>query len=412
MDSHRALYPRCAGVVAEFDPFHRGHAHLLARVRALCPDRGVICVMSGHFTQRGSAAAADKWARAEMALRGGADLVLELPVLWAAAPAETFARGAVGILLDTGLVDTLAFGSECGEISPLARLADALDGAAAQEGIRAHLARGLSYAAARQAAMRDLLGADAELLSGANNNLGVEYLRAVRHWGGEVRAVTIPRQGVAHDGTRAEGGYASASLLRRYLAAGAWGEMTPYLPPESLSILRRRWEDGLCPADLARCELGVLARLRAITEEELKRLPGWEPGLERRLARAARESVTLAELYDRAKTRRCPEARVRRMVLWAFLGLTRENQRPRAPYLRVLGCNGRGRQLLRAMDGTARLPRLIRPGEARRLDPEGRRVFEIEARATDLWSLCLPGPEGRRGGMEWRSRPAVLPEEH
>ncbi len=408
MEENRACCPPCVGVVAEFDPFHRGHAHLLARVRALCPEHGVICVMSGHFTQRGSAAAVDKWARAEMALRGGADLVLELPVLWAAAPAETFARGAVGLLLDTGLVDTLAFGSECGETAPLARLAAALDGEEAQAALRAHLARGLSFAAARQAAMREVLGAEAELLSGPNNNLGVEYLRAARRRGSAVRALTVPRQGAAHDGARAEGGYASASLLRRLLAAGAWEEMAPYLPPESLAILRRRHGEGLCPADLSRCELGVLARLRAMGEGELKRLPGWEPGLERRLARAARESVTLAELYDRAKTRRCPEARVRRMVLWAFLGLTEEDRRAQAPYLRPLGCNRRGRALLRAMEETARLPRLIRPGDAKRLDGAGRRVFQLEARATDLWSLCLPEQARRRGGLEWRSRPVIL----
>ena len=398
----------CVGVVAEFDPFHLGHRYLLDQVHQAFPEKGVLCVMSGQFTQRGTAAALDKSARAEMALRGGADLVLELPLPWAAASAEAFARGAVQCLLDTGVVDTLAFGSESGEAAPLRRLAQVLDSTDYPPLLRAGLDRGLSFAAARQRAAEALVGPESSCLAGANNNLGVEYLRALAHWGREdLEVFTVARQGAAHDSMDVDSPAVSASRLRAWMGEGAWDRLAPCLPGESWAVVQEQRDLGRCPARLERLELGVLARLRTLEPEALAALPGWEPGLERRLQRAAREAVTLAQLYDRAKTRRAPEARIRRLVLWALLGLT-EGERPeRVPYLRVLGCNGRGRALLRAMKDRAALPLITKPARIRRLDETAQRIFALETRGDDLWQLCLPVP--RPGGGEWLRGPVLLP---
>lgn len=395
-----------AGVVCEFDPFHRGHRWLLEQVRAACPDKGIVCVMSGGFTQRGTAAALDRSARAEMALRGGADLVLELPLLWAASSAETFARGGVGCLLDTGIVDTVAFGSEDGDLSRLTSAARGLDSDALQPLLRAGLEEGLSYPAARQRALEALVGPEGRCLETANNNLGVEYLRALRHWGREdVTALTFPRQGAGHD-SQQETEWPSGSLLRRWMAEGEWERLEAALPPSSREIVAREREAGRCPARLETCERGILARLRSMTEEELSALPDWAPGLERRLARAAEEATTLAQLYDRAKTRRDPEARIRRMALWAFLGLTADRRPERAPYLRVLGFNRRGQALLREMKGRAKLPVVLRSGQIRQLGRDAQTVFQAECRGEDLRQLCLPqsGP----GGREWVRTPVCL----
>ena len=193
-----------AGIVAEYNPFHRGHAWHIARTRrTLGADTAVVCVMSGHWVQRGECALTDKWSRAALALSGGADLVLELPTPWAMASAEAFARGAVGLLAATGVVDVLSFGSETGELAPLRAAAAALDGPDYPERLRAGLTRGLSFPAARQAAV----GADC--LASPNDNLGVEYLRALPPG---MEALTIPRRGAAHDGPAA-GGFASALSL-------------------------------------------------------------------------------------------------------------------------------------------------------------------------------------------------------
>ena len=380
-----------AGIVAEYNPFHRGHAwHIAETRRRLGGDAPVVCVMSGHWVQRGECALADKWLRAALALDRGADLVVELPTPWAMASAESFARGAVSLLAATGVVDVLSFGSETGELAPLEEAAAALDAPDYPERLRAALGRGLSFPAARQEA------AGAACLSAPNNNLGVEYLRSLRALGSTIRPLTVPRQGAGHDGPAA-GGYASASELRRLLRAGRGEEAAPYLTAP--------WSEEL--ADMQHIERAVLARLRTMGEGDWAALPdgGGAEGLPSRLAKAAREAVSLEDFYTRAKTRRYPHARLRRLALAAFLGL-RAAERPAAPpYVRVLGLGGRGRALLRRMKDTCPLPVIVKPAQARELDGPARALFEAEARYTDLYGLCFPTP--RPCGAEWIHSPVV-----
>lgn len=380
-----------AGIVAEYNPFHRGHAwHIAETRRRLGGDAPVVCVMSGHWVQRGECALADKWLRAALALSGGADLVVELPTPWAMASAEPFARGAVSLLAATGVVDVLSFGSETGELAPLEEAAAALDAPDYPERLRAALGRGLSFPAARQEA------AGAACLSAPNNNLGVEYLRSLRALGSTIRPLTVPRQGVGHDGPAA-GGFASASELRRLLRAGRGEEAAPYLTAP--------WSGEL--ADMQHIERAVLARLRTMGEGDWAALPdgGGAEGLPSRLAKAAREAVSLEDFYTRAKTRRYPHARLRRLALAAFLDL-RAAERPAAPpYVRVLGLGGRGRALLRKMKDTCPLPVIVKPAQARELDGPARTLFESEARYTDLYGLCFPAP--RPCGAEWIHSPVV-----
>ena len=380
-----------AGIVAEYNPFHRGHAwHIAETRRRLGGDAPVVCVMSGHWVQRGECALADKWLRAALALDRGADLVVELPTPWAMASAESFARGAVSLLAATGVVDVLSFGSETGELAPLEEAAAALDAPDYPERLRAALGRGLSFPAARQEA------AGAACLSAPNNNLGVEYLRSLRALGSTIRPLTVPRQGAGHDGPAA-GGFASASELRRLLRAGRGEEAAPYLTAP--------WSEEL--ADMQHIERAVLARLRTMGEGDWAALPdgGGAEGLPSRLAKAAREAVSLEDFYTRAKTRRYPHARLRRLALAAFLDL-RAAERPAAPpYVRVLGLGGRGRALLRRMKDTCPLPVIVKPAQARELDGPARTLFESEARYTDLYGLCFPAP--RPCGAEWIHSPVV-----
>ena len=380
-----------AGIVAEYNPFHRGHAwHIAETRRRLGGEAPVVCVMSGHWVQRGECALADKWLRAALALDRGADLVVELPTPWAMASAESFARGAVSLLAATGVVDVLSFGSETGELAPLEEAAAALDAPDYPERLRAALGRGLSFPAARQEA------AGAACLSAPNNNLGVEYLRSLRALGSTIRPLTVPRQGAGHDGPAA-GGFASASELRRLLRAGRGEEAAPYLTAP--------WSGEL--ADMQHIERAVLARLRTMGEGDWAALPdgGGAEGLPSRLAKAAREAVSLEDFYTRAKTRRYPHARLRRLALAAFLGL-RAAERPAAPpYVRVLGLGGRGRALLRRMKDTCPLPVIVKPAQARELDGPARTLFESEARYTDLYGLCFPAP--RPCGAEWIHSPVV-----
>lgn len=382
------------GIVAEYNPFHTGHAHHIRETRRLFPEEtAIVAVMSGHWVQRGECAVTDKWTRAEMALSGGADLVLELPTVWAAASAEGFARGAVSILAATGVVDVLSFGSECGEIAPLKELARCLNSPDFPAALRRELGPKRSFPQSRRQAAERLLGPEmAALLDHPNNNLGVEYLRFLPP---EMEAVTVPRLGADHDGKTA-GEFAPASLLRQYLRDGDMTSASPFLP---LS-----WKGEA--ADMKYLERAIIARLRSMTLGEAEALPDSGDGLAARLLCAARQTAGLEELYALTKTRAYAHSRVRRLALCAFLGLRREDIPPAPPYIRVLGFNPRGRELLKKMNRTADLPFFVKPAHSRRLSPEAQALFFLEERFTDLFSLCFPTP--RPGGLEWTTNPIMI----
>lgn len=392
------------GIIAEYNPFHTGHAYQIAESRRLGAD-AIVCAMSGNWVQSADCALTDKWTRAELALRGGADLILELPLPWAISSAERFARGGVGVLEATGLVDTLCFGSEAGELSPLVASADALDSAEYPPALCAELKTGISFPEARQRAAARCCGPAAACLSEPNNNLGVEYLRALRALKSEMVPVTVPRRSVEHGATEPNDGYASATAIRALLRAGADTLAEPYLAG-GLDLLSARYPEGF--ADLRRCERAVLARLRTMTEADFAVLPdsGVEEGLPRRLSKVARRAAGVEEFLTVAKTRRYPHARLRRLMLWAFLGLRASDRPEHLPYLRVLGMNDTGRALLREMDQKTPVPVLTKPAHVRKLGEEARRLFSIEDRATELYGLCLPSVPA--GGREWTTNPVIL----
>lgn len=392
-----------AGIIAEYNPFHLGHVHQLAETRrAIGEEGGLVCVMSGNFVQRGECAIMDKWSRARTALLGGADLVLELPTPWAAASAEAFARGAVEVLAATGVVDTLSFGSEAGTLEDLQAAAKCLDSDEYPEALRRELSGGLSFAAARERAVRSLIGPAAACLATPNNNLAVEYLRALPP---HMAAMTVRRVGAAHDGEAAEG-FASASAIRAMLRSGE--EAGRYLPAATAAELERAMEEAHAPASLSYAERAALAGLRTMDEADFAALPdsGAAEGLPARLVRAAAGALSLEEFCSAAKTKRYAHARIRRLALWAFLGLRAVDRPIHVPYVRVLGLNERGRELLKRMRKTCTLPIITKPAHAKDLEGEGRRLFEREVRCTDLYALCTPVP--RPCGLEWTTGPVVI----
>lgn len=398
-----------AGIISEYNPLHSGHIRLMERVREqLGRDTAILCVMSGNFVQRGDFALLRKHARAEAAVGGGADLVLELPLPWAVSSAETFADGGVRMLMETGLVTHLAFGSECGDPDALMRLAAGLNDSDFSALLRRELETGVSFAAARQAAVGKLLGkADAKLLETPNNILGVEYCKSLLRHGCAMRPLTILREGTGHDGALTEGMTPSASALRALLREGRREEALELLPPAMAEIYRREERVGRAPVFGAACERAMLARLRSMTEAEFAALDEGREGLCNRLYAATRTAATLPELLQTAKTKRYAHARLRRMVLWAYLGLTPADLPVRPPYLRVLAANETGRALLARIKKTSDLPLLTKPADVRTLSPEARRLFEREVRATDLYTLAYPNLSAAIGGGEWTEGPAI-----
>jgi len=378
--------------------------------RRLGADTAIVGVMSGDFVQRGDFAIVRKQARARAAVESGVDLVLELPLPWAVSSAEGFADGGVQVLQATGLVTHLAFGSECGEAEPLCRLAETLLDQRLDDLVRQELGGGVSFAAARQKAVEQLTSPEtAALLEQANNVLGVEYCKALLKCGGSsIEPLTVRRSGSGHDAALQAGEHPSGSAIRELLRSGKRQEALDRMAPAMARAYLAEEAAGRAPVLAETCERAILARLRSMSEADFAKLDEGREGLYNRLYDASRTAVSVAEVLEQAKTKRYAYARLRRMVLWAWLGLTPEEMPPQVPYLRVLAANERGRKLLSRMKKTATLPILTKPNHVRRLDEAAQALFALEARAADLYALAYPDLSAAAGGRAWREGPEIL----
>lgn len=388
------------GIICEFNPFHRGHAYLLDQVRRQGAS-AIVCAMSGNFVQRGEGALVNKLARAEMAVRCGADLVLELPTPWAMATAETFASGGVQLLGMAGC-DHIAFGSECGDGAALQRAADTLLLPELQGDIRAALASGITYAAARQQAVQTRLGSGAAVLRQPNDTLAVEYLKACRRQEVDITSMVIPRVGAGHHAGAVEG-IASAAHIRELLRQGETETALAFMPPEAADILRRELTAGRV-TDMGCVERAIMARLRQLDEAALAAYDGGGEGLYHRVYDGVRRSATLEALLAEVKTKRYTAARIRRMVLAAWLGL--EQPPETVPYLRVLAASGTGRALLRRLRDQG-APVLTKAADVASLGPAAEALFRKEAGYTDLYTLAYRSLAQSAPGSDWRITPTV-----
>jgi predicted nucleotidyltransferase len=375
---------KITGIIAEYNPFHNGHAYQIKAARENGATH-IICIMSGHFTQRGDAAIADKWARTRCALAEGADLVLELPVVYSLASAQGFAKGGVQSLLATGCLDALHFGSECGDIKQLENTVYAI-----QEMESRHLVdtKNNTVAAARTIALQEHgHQAEADILERPNNLLGVEYILQLKKRYSHVKAETICRMGAGHDSSESVGEFCSASQLRLMLTKHP-ETAVDFLPQSSLSILEQRKTDGKSPVTLKALDTALLSRLRMMEPEYLSRIAGVSEGLENRLYEAIRHAHSFDEICTKVKTKRYPLSRIRRILLCAAIGITAKDQSLSPQYLRVLGQNDKGQEILRIMGQTAKLPVLLRASHFENLSPEGKRMFRLENIATDLYTMA------------------------
>lgn len=379
---------RIAGIVAEYNPFHSGHAWHIARTREAGCDAVIVC-MGGHFTQRGEAAMLSKWDRARMALACGADAVFELPALFAVRTADAFARGGVGILAGLGS-DVLSFGSEIADLGLLNSVASlrANEPGVVSEAIARHLEAGMSHARAWGEAVGAYLGVSPEILNRPNAVLAVEYLRALAEGGASMTPLAIPRQGGYHDA--ALGTFASATAVRAAFARGDVAGALAAIPEAA-----RPWAlpDALHPMDDM-----LLYRLREMHVEALKALPDVGEGLEHRLYRLCREASGREALLDALKCKRYTRARLSRMLTHALLGVDRATLEavPVPTYARLIGMRRDAGPLLAELKARTTLPIVSRAAALR-----GDACFEWECRATDTWSLLHDVPGLRAAGREY-----------
>ncbi|MBQ5724898.1 MAG: nucleotidyltransferase family protein, partial [Clostridia bacterium] len=381
---------RIAGIIAEYDPFHNGHAALIASTRAENGGNAthIVTVISGNFTQRGEPALLGKFDRAKMALECGADLVLELPLPWAMSPAESFAAGGVAVLNALGCVHLLSFGSECGDTTTLKQLADLSQAPAYQSALREQLEEGVPYAAAAQSAAERVIGKEsASAIASPNNTLAIEYIRAIKEQKADWDVFTLQRQGALHNEPIAKDAYASASMLRKLVREDNLALMDAYMPAASAAILKESYTQGRVATENARLEAALIARLRCMSVAEYINLPWLSEGLENRLYRESRSIANYDDLLTALKTRRYPMARLRRVLWSALIGLNANDVSGLPPYIRVLGMNEKGREILSV--SSPALPLVSRATQIQELDDRAKRVFALECVATDLHALAM-----------------------
>lgn len=378
------------GIVAEYDPFHKGHKAHIDSARANGATH-IVAVISGSFTQRGEPALLTKFDRARMAIGCGADLVLENPLPFAMASAERFAVGGVSVLHALGCVDTLSFGSECGDITALQTIAALMDTPTYNQELKEALTTGIPYAAARQTAAFVCKGEElATILEHPNNTLGLEYIRASARLGADFSFHTLKRVGVAHNAKETRDNMASASHLRTLIREKQSDNAMAYMPEASADILREAIVNGHTAVHTDVLDNALLAKLRTMALTDFAALPYISEGLEHRLYQSTRTSGSIDELLDTIKTRRYPTARLRRILWAALLGIPHEDTYLTPPYIRVLAMNERGREILSAASPT--LPILTRAAQVRELTADAQALFALECRATDLHALALTSP--------------------
>lgn len=376
------------GVVAEFNPLHNGHKFLLDSLKSN-PENTVTVVMSESFVQRGECACMSPYARTEAALKCGADLVLSLPVAYATASAERFATGGISALGSLGCIDTLAFGSESGNAEILKKAALAITSEEFSPTLENRLSEGLSFPTARQKALRDMYGDEfADALVSPNDILGVEYIKAINAGGYNMDVQPIVREGASHDSDEPCGNICSASALREMMKSGK--DYSRFLPEESLKILNREFSLNRAPADFSELETAILYKLRTMKPEDFRNIPDVSEGLEYRFYEAVRNSVSVSEILEKIKTKRYTHSRLRRIVLCSFLDIKKSDAAAPLPYIRVLGFNEKGASLLKIAKEKAVLPIVTKSSDINSLDENAKRLFELECRARDLFSLTLP----------------------
>lgn len=389
---------KTAVITAEYNPFHKGHRWQLEQVRAAGASH-VAVVMSPDFTQRGTPAIFPKRLRAQAALENGADLVLELPVCYALAGAQRFAFGAVQLAAAMGCVDLLAFGAEDADLVQLRQACTALQQEEVNQTIRQLLQSGITFAKARERAVAAVYGEEtALLLQKPNNILAIEYLCQLEKLpDAHIQPLALGRIGNTHDGEPV-GEFASASFLRGLILEGRWEQAQRYLPQNVWQLYRQAQQEGQI-ADLQLGERAVLSALRRMEKSEMAQLADLSEGLENRLYRASREACSLEQLYAAVKSKRYPLARVRRLVMNAFLQLPAQMQTLPPPYLRVLGMNERGKQIVSAMKQTASLPVSTSLMKLARSTEAARQWAQVEAAACDQYSIFCR--QVQPSGSDW-----------
>ena len=405
------------GIIAEYNPFHRGHAHQLSYLAKHWPKAVRIVVMSGSFVQRGGPALFSKFDRARWAILGGADVVIELPTLWASANAEAFADGGVRLLAGLG-VECLSFGSEITDLDLLKQTASLNQEEDVQKRIKDLLKEGLFYGAALRQAMVESLPQASKILESPNAMLGVEYLRTIKAYGLTMIPLPVERQSNhhAHQLTEAlpSGTALRAELLRNSAKSkhqtSILSALSPYFPQKVFPLINQALQEGRY-AQPERYQEYIHYRGRIEEIDTLQNLQDFTEGLEHKWMKAM-QANTWAQAREQIKSKRYSYARLDRMAANTVLGITKglyqEGQKQGPNYARLLAFNQRGRNWLRSYRGTLPIIQKWAPF-FKKASGFTKASLRLDQKATDIQALAMAHTNHHRGGLDYTMPPIYLP---
>jgi len=349
--------PKVVGIIGEYNPFHNGHAYHLAKTKRETKADYAIVVISGNFVQRGNVSLIDKWAKADMALSNGIDLVIELPTIYSISSAENFAYGATKILDSLKIIDYISFGTELDDIDILEDIADILykEPPKFVNLLNHELSKGNSFPKARENAILIYLNdirKYSNVLSNPNNILAIEYLKALKKLKSNIKPISIKRLNVGYNELETKNNFASASAIREKIIKNTPAGISKLMPANSYRILYNSIKKGHFVKDINNFEKEIIYTLRKMTLKEIANLPDVSEGLEHSIKEAANSCNTIEEFMNIIKTKRYTNTRIQRILLYALLGITKEDMKTSfkvQPYIRVLGMNAKGKELLSAI---------------------------------------------------------------
>ncbi len=386
------------GIVAEYNPFHNGHLYHIQKTKELTGAKYVVCIMSGNFVQRGNTSIVDKWTKAQMALANGVDLVLELPTVYSVSSAESFAQGAVRILDNLGIVDTISFGTESDDFAALNNIATIITEEPREylNFLKEELKQGVSFPKARESALIKYINDDKrykDILNNPNNILGVEYLKALKKNKSKIKPIAIKREKVYYNDNFIIDDFASATAIRKLLINKEFAELIKVVPRTCYDTLSKEYEVGNVVFDLQKFEREIFYTLRKMTVEEIAELPDVSEGLENTIKNAANFCNNIKDFINIVKTKRYTQTRIQRILVFALLGITKKDiqaAKKVVPYARVLGFNSKGKLLLSGISQNNPKMEVI-TSVKRFMDNNTNKIYkrmlEIDIFATDVYTL-------------------------
>ncbi len=385
------------GIVAEFNPFHNGHKFLIDTAKE--NSDGVVCVLSGDFVQRGEPAFFDKKVRANAALSNGADLVIEIPPMWSMSGAEKFAYSAVKLLYDTNTVTRLAFGVNCENKEILEDIADYILSKDYSDDIKKELKNAPSYAAARENIINNKFSFESSFLKDGNNILAIEYIKAVKKLNYNVSLCTVKRNGALHDSENTINNFASSTYLRNIIKSNNLSEAKKFIPDNLFELYKNS-----SFTDIKNISDGIIFKLRQ--KDSFKDLPDLREGLENRLKKCVATASNVEELLSLMQTKRYTNAAIRRLVLSAALEISNDDAKNDIPYIRVLGFNKKGEEIIKEIAKKSKLPLIINTKQIALLNGFAKETFNKQSKINDIYQLCQNVPT--ESGKELTFKPIKL----